>query len=305
MKRLLIAFGIFAAATVLIRAMRNEIVQAAQATATRRELWRVQSKRLEEMRGERDRLHEQTREAKRQTAEQTPIGGPDELAAEFAANGLKNLSAEKAERLLAELGLNWSSTGDYLVVSKTSLPEIRVTAIRRNTKLGAAALAALAITPDEQAAIEAETQRLASEYNSWVQTHAQREEPSGKIVAKYVLTSDPEYSENASNAFAGVIFSTLGPQRATLLQQYSWDWMQGQGMFAPGPNDNGPTSLTITREGDSLMLDLRQSMSSMSCVVSPVQPMPEPFRPLFPGGWKDIAQRESFELPKEFQTQKH
>src|SRR3954452_18757142 len=104
MKRFLIAFGIFAAATVLIRAMRNEIVQTAQATATRRELWRVQSNRLGEMRGEREQLREHACEAKRQTAEQMPVGAPDELAAEFAANGLKNLSADKAERLLAELG---------------------------------------------------------------------------------------------------------------------------------------------------------------------------------------------------------
>jgi hypothetical protein len=304
MKRLLIAFGIFAAATVLVRALRSETVQAAKATIDRRELWRVQSRHLEEMRGERDQLRERTREAKRQAAEQAPVRTPDELAAEFTASGLKNLSPEKAERLLAELGFNWTSTGDFLVVSKTSLPEIGVSAIRRGGTLGAAARAALAITPDEQATIEAETQRLASEYNSWVQTHAQREEPSGKIVAKYVLTADPEYSETASNAFAGVTLSTLGPQRAALLQQYSWNWKESLGMFVPAPGDNDATSLTIRRDGDSLMLELRQSMSSMSCTVSPAQPMPEPFRPLFPGGWKELAEREGFELPKEFQTEK-
>jgi hypothetical protein len=185
------------------------------------------------------------------------------------------------------------------------LPEIGVSAIRRSGKLGAAARAALAITPDEQASIEAETQRLASDYDSWVQTHAQREEPSGKTVAKYILTPDPQYSENASNAFAGIIYSTLGPQRATLLEQYSSTWMTSLGMWGMGQGNDQSTSLTITREGDSLMLNVRQAMSSMSCGISPVQPVPDAFRPLFPGGWKELAEREGFELPKEFQTQKH
>jgi hypothetical protein len=305
MKRLLIAFGILAATAVLTGALRNETTHAAQATASRRELWRVQNQRLDEMREERERLREQAREAKSEAAERAPVAGPDELAAEFAANGLKNLSPEKAERLLAELGLSWNSSGDYLFVSKTSLPEIGVSAIRRGGKLGAAARAALAITPDEQASIETETQRLASDYESWVRTHAQREEPSGKIVAKYVLTADPEYSENASNAFAGIIYSTLGPQRAALLEQYSSTWMTSLGMWGIGSGDNQSTSLTLSREGDSLMLSVRQAMSSMSCAVSPGQPVPDAFRPLFPGGWKELAGREGFELPKEFQTQKH
>jgi hypothetical protein len=33
---------------------------------------------------------------------------------------------------------------------------------------------------------------------------------------------------------------------------------------------------------------------------SPFQQFPEVFRSLFPGGWTDLAQREGFELPKEF-----
>lgn len=39
----------------------------------------------------------------------------------------------------------------------------------------------------------------------------------------------------------------------------------------------------------------------MSTDVNPWQPFPEAFRPLFPGGWKELAEREGFELPKSFQ----
>jgi hypothetical protein len=43
--------------------------------------------------------------------------------------------------------------------------------------------------------------------------------------------------------------------------------------------------------------------STLSTYVSPHQPFPETFRPLFPGGWVDLAQREGFELPAEFHQQ--
>jgi hypothetical protein len=250
MKRLLIASGIFAATTLLICALRSETARAEQTTATRRELLRAQVQRLEQLRAEREQLREQMHEAKLQAAERAPAESADPLAAEFAASSLKNLSPESAERLLAELGLNWNSGGDYLFVSKTSLPGIRL---------------------------------------------------SGDILAKYVLTPDPQFSDSVSNAFSGVIFSTLGPQRATLLQQYSWDWMQSMGMLGEGRNDNQPTSMIIRRQKDYLMLELRQSMSMMSCGLTPWQPMPEAFQPLFPGGWKDLAAREGFDLPKDFQ----
>src|SRR5436305_666110 len=107
MKRLLIAFGILAAAAVLVHALRSETGRADQATTAGRELWRVQSRRLEEIRGASERLREHAREARQQAAEQAPGNAADVLAAELAANGLKNVSAEKAERLLADLGLNW------------------------------------------------------------------------------------------------------------------------------------------------------------------------------------------------------
>jgi hypothetical protein len=302
MKRLLIASVIFAATTLLICALRSETARAAQAIASRRELLRAQVQHLEQLRAEREQLRDQMHEAKLQAAERGPAEPVDPLAAEFAASSLKDLSPENAERLLAELGLNWNSAGDFLFVSKTSLPGIRLSAFR-GAKLTAAARAALAITPDEQAAIDAEVQRLTSEYAAWLRDHAQREEPRGDILAKYILTPDPQFSDSVSNAFSGVIFSTLGSQRATLLQQYSWDWMQSMGMLGEARNDNQPTSMIIRRQNDYLMLELRQSMGMMSCGLTPWQPVPEAFQPLFPGGWKDLAAREGFELPKDFQKE--
>lgn len=302
MKRLLIAFAILVTATITFSALRAGTVRATQTTATDRELWRVQAQRLEQMRTEREQLREHVRDAKHQAIVPAADSNTDDLAAEFATNTLQNLSPEKAERLLAELGLNWNSPGDYLFVSKASLPGISLSAIR-GAKLTAAGRAALAITAGEQSAIDTEVQRLSSEYTSWLRAHVQREEPSGDVLAKYVLASDPQFSETSSNAFAGVIFSTLGSQRATLLQQYALNWMDSLGMFGARPAYGEPTSMTVRRQqGNYLMLDVRQGMSVMSCGLTPGQPLPEAFQPLFPGGWKELAERENFELPQEFRS---
>ena len=260
------------------------------------------------MRIEHEHLNKQVREAKHQAAIEAAGFGTDNLAAEFAVNGLTNLSPEKTERLLAELGFNWNSPGDYLIVSKKSLRDIGLSAVR-DVKLTDAVRAALVIIPTEQSKIETEVQQTSEEYKSWALTHASREEPSGNVLAKYSLESDPQFSQSLSNGFAAVIDSTLGDERGALFRQYAANWMDSLGMFGAGAAMSGAnrsqtetTTMTIRRDRDYLMLDLRQGNGSMSCGISPGQPFPEAFRPLFPGGWKDLAEREGFELPPEFQT---
>jgi hypothetical protein len=298
MKRIFILFSTVVLASIVVRALRNETALAGQRTLTARELQRAKDQRLQELRIEVEQLRGKVEDAKI-LAEEFPAGRTDPLAMAFAESALKNLSAGNAERLLADLGYDWNSMGDYLFVSKTSLPEIRMSGIR-GAKLTKAVCAALAMTPDEQETINGEIQRLTSDYTSWLRTHVQQEEPSGKILAKFMLSADPQFAGVASNAFTDVIYSTLGDQRARLLQQYSWDWMESMGMFGNGQTPDKSTSMTITREGDTLMMELRQAMSSMSCGITPYQPFPGAFHPLFPGGWKDLAQHAGFELPKEF-----
>ena len=62
--------------------------------------------------------------------------------------------------------------------------------------------------------------------------------------------------------------------------------------------------MTIKRTGNYLQMELRQARSMMTCGLSPWQPLPKAFAPLFPGGWEELAQREGFELPEEFQKNK-
>ena len=66
-----------------------------------------------------------------------------------------------------------------------------------------------------------------------------------------------------------------------------------------------PTTLTvhlsqIVNNERRYNYTLKSRHSTMTTSISPWQPFPEAFKPLFPGGWKDLATAEGFELPQEF-----
>jgi len=63
-----------------------------------------------------------------------------------------------------------------------------------------------------------------------------------------------------------------------------------------------PTTLTLKHDpsGNGFNYTLEQAGGTLGDGVSPWKPFPESFRAVFPGGWKELAQREGFELPKEF-----
>jgi hypothetical protein len=134
---------------------------------------------------------------------------------------------------------------------------------------------------------------------TWAEGHVQRTEPSGEVVAQYKLPQDAEFCQTLSNSFATAVLSTIGDERGKLLLQYSNHWLQDLGLVAGGDG-----SLTVRRYGSGaglrLGLEVKSSGNSMATDVSPHQPFPEAFLPLFPNGWPDLAKREGFELPKEF-----
>ena len=101
------------------------------------------------------------------------------------------------------------------------------------------------------------------------------------------------------NNFATAALSVLGMERGNLLRHYCDRWISELGL-----QGGGDTSLTVNRYqsgGEAgLRFELKYSGNTMSTEVSPGQPFPEAFLPLFPNGWPDLAKHEGFELPKEF-----
>lgn len=244
----------------------------------------------------------------------------DSLARKIVAGALwKTFSAADSERLLAELGFDWNTSGDFLFVSKKSLDGISFDAVK-GAKLTDAAMETLAITPEERADIEAMTQRLQDKHAAWVKENLQRGEPHDNVLAEYSLPADDEFSKSQMADFVNTLVSTLGPQRAQWLQGHALDWMQSMGLreqpdiskipaeyladFLANFQRFKPTKLKVEQyqSGDEWRLNytLEQQGNTVTTSVSPRQPFPEAFLAAFPGGWRDLAEREGFELPKEF-----
>jgi len=236
-------------------------------------------------------------ELKHEFGVQPHAGAEVPLANLIATNGISRLTPEMRERLLAELGFNWNSTGDFVVVSKDSLPKLRMGAVRGD-RLTDTVCSVLAIKPEERAAVESVMADMAGQLKTWVMSHAQRTEPQDDVVAKYSLPIDAEFSQSRSNTFAVAVISALGNERGQLMLDYASSWM-----FDAQMRGAGSTTLTVRRPADGperLSFQVNTPNGGMYSEGSPFQQFPEVFRSIFPDGWVDLAQREGFELPKEF-----
>jgi hypothetical protein len=324
MKRLLLAILIIAAGSTVFCALRNSTVIARQELVAQGSAWQTQTQQLARLEFERRQVIEQISETRQLLAAQPPLSPILEVEGKIlSGTSLINLSVAESEQLLAELGFNWNTTGDYLIVSKKSLPGIYFEAMK-GEKLTTAGRGVLAITPAEQAAIETMTRQLGDTRAAWALAHAQRTEPTDNVLAQYSLPTDASFSQSQLAIFTDGIFSALGHQRAEWLQDHAAGWMQDVGLrsnpdfskvppeilatMPPDTSQTEPTTLTVERYQSGgewgMNFSLRQGANTMTTSVNPWQPFPEAFRPLFPNGWPDLAAREGFELPKEFRDQK-
>ncbi len=301
MKRLLLPMIVLTAGATLFCALRHSTIGLLQQTVDAHETLMTQIQLLAQARTQLTNAEERVRELKQNLRELKMTGGPQTTDSLLSLAGTNHLSAAQREQLLAELGFNWKSTGDYIIVSKDTLNAISMEGIH-GMKLKDAAAGVLALTPDERASVDALTQSLGQRYQDWAQAHAQRVEPSGKVVAQYVLPADAEFSSSIGSQFTNGVLTALGGERGNLLLQYSSSWIHDLGM------EGGDTTLTLSSytAGDETHLGYNLKSSNggnMSTDVTPYQPFPEAFLPVFPNGWKDLATRENFALPKSFQKE--
>lgn len=300
MKRLLMAAFILATGTTVVCALHRGKTRLESSCAETRQEFATCTQMVAQARIQLTRVEQQVRDLKRAREEVSAKGAartePDAL---LGLAGVSNLSSpEQREQLLAALGFHWKPTDDYVIVSKETLREISLEGMDL-LKPSDAACKVLAMTPEEQARLEAIAQKVAMDYRAWAQAHVQRSEPSGNIVAQYRIPANLGFSQSISNTFMTGILETLGPERGRLMQANSGTWMSALGMY--GLFD---TRLTVTRsqagQQGRLNYTSERNSSTLSSEVSPHQPFPTGFLPLFPNGWTDLAQAEGFELPSSF-----
>jgi hypothetical protein len=304
MKRLAISIFIFTFGAACLCGLRSATAIARQETASLRDAWLTLTQSVTRASNERTELEARVRELRQRLAALSANPLRSRLASLIPRDG-KDMTPDQREQLLAEFGFDWNSTGEFLVVSKQTLQNVGFDAVKGN-KLTDVVCGVLALTPDERATVEATMAQVASDYQSWAKVHVQREEPAGDVVAKYTMPPDTAISQSLSNSFVNGIFVTLGRERAELLENYSREWMVALGMNQIGLAQSD-TTMTVKRYGTGdksrLNVEVNQAGGRMSTDVSPWQPFPEAFKPLFPNGWKDLAAREGFELPAEFKKQ--
>ena len=305
MKRALLAILILASGTTVFCALRHSTAAARNELMSQADTWQAQTQQLAQLHIEKQLTLERLSETRESLAGQPSVPALTQLAEKIlSGESLTNLSPRECEQLRAELDCSWNTTGDYLVVSKKSLERISFASVK-DAKLTGAARAALAMTEPEQGTLGELMLRQARSHAAWDKESIQREEPTGNVVAKYTLPVNVEFTQGLSNQFTTAVYATLGDERGQLFQQHAYTWMSALGMYS-GPASayaNSPATLTIERyskESDQLRYTLQRANSQMQTSVLPWQPFPEEFRTAFPGGWQELAQREGFELPKEF-----
>ncbi len=267
------------------------------------QVWQTSTQRLAELEVARDTLSGHTRQLKREVRElESRVSVESPWLAMLDTNRLAALAPEMREQLLSELGLDWHSSDQWLIVSKATLASVRMGAIQRDA-LTAAACAVLAISPGERQQLDSALARVREAHANWARANVQRERASDDTLVRYTLPSDLAFAQGLTNDLFSTFAATLGRQRATLLERYSSDWVNLETGFLGGATNR----LIVLRGEDStgstqLMYELNRGALTQG--ASPIRPgayFPSEFRAIFPGGWPEVAQREGFELPEGFE----
>jgi len=100
------------------------------------------------------------------------------------------------------------------------------------------------------------------------------------------------------------INSAIGDERGDLLRKY----FESYGLYEDGAIGDRTNILAVYRIAAPLGYAYRAGWrwadrsEAINTFPEPIKPdnFPLAFRFVFPGGWPEVAQRENFELPKEF-----
>jgi hypothetical protein len=321
MNKILLALAILGAGAAGSLTARHSTMRLQREASATRGSWVVQTQALTDAQSERARLVERLREIKQNLRQAEAAGNQNGLWSVLETNRIGNLSPDLCEHLLEELGFNWQSSEEFIVVSKETVHQMRMHAVNGywpfgddwHARLTDSTAVVLALTPQERGRVEAAMERVKEDLTAWTITHTVRSEPHDDIVAQYTLQSAPPTS--ITNKFMSEIFSAIGKERTELMQMSSSDrgsiqtWISRLGDWG----GDKPVTMIVRRfsEGDQQVLKAQvftsfgtklQTGDAKSWDIAPGRGprprFPKAFLPLFPNGWDDLAEREGFEIPK-------
>jgi hypothetical protein len=306
MNKILLALAILGVGACGFLTARNLTTQLAHEANANHESWLVQTQQLAAFQREQADLAVRLRGLKESLAQSQPVA-ENALWSMLQTNRADKLPPELRERVLEELGFNWQSSADFIVVTKQTVRDTGYAwPMLRHGKLSEVAATILAMTPAERGQVEAGIQRAQSDYKDWAVAKVERREPKNGNLADYFLPGDPAMEQGISADIAAGILAALGKERAKIMQNSVSSWRQD----SIGLGKEGAT-LFIRRELVGNEQRLKAEISGPELIVHwgyhpapysgyyPEFDLPETFRPIFPNGWADVAKREGFELPQE------
>lgn len=307
MKRILLAFSILFAGGLGLLALNATAHRARLELSSQQAAWQTESQRLAMVESQHSTLTRQVADAKRELREHQAgrFAGESPLAALVRLHQLERLTPEQQEQLREELGVNWHSSDQWLLVSKATLRSVGMNALK-GSQLTEAACGVLAITPEERQRLDTALTSVRDQFSAWAAANLQREGASGETVARYTIPADREFAAGLTNELFATMNATLGAERAELLSHYSGGWLQIETGYL-GAVTNTLTVLRQSRDGGEPKLHYKLTrqgggnygnMQEGPGLIVPKY-FPPAFKKVFPGGWPEVAQREGFELPKE------
>jgi hypothetical protein len=296
MKKILVALIILSAGAGAFQIVRQSTNRIQEENETLHQALTVETQRLAAAQSEQAGLAEHGAELKRTLAVTRP-SPENELWSALQTNRADRLPDKMRERLWDEFGFTWQSFRDYIVVSKNTVRKLDVRFLESNGQLNDAALAALAITPDERGRVEAAIEQAKTDFKDWVLAHVKRAEPGGDVVARYTLEANAKMARGISSNFWDSVGQSIGEQRTELFHKTADQWMKEMGV------SERSTSLTIRREmvedEPRFKVETRESGANKRTYL-PLKndDFPKALQPLFPNRWASLAEREGFELPE-------
>ena len=308
MKQILIAFTVFSIAAVCLVALSslaNHREQEFQATQTD---WLARTQQLAEIRAEKELIQTEISDRKKMLPSSHAASGIDPELLEFLlTKDIKSASPEMQNRLLASFGRGEKSSGSYVLVCKAALQNSNLNPLKKfpdSEKLTDRVRGVLAITPDEQQAVESAFAGAFETIGKFARENVQREGPTNEMLVQFTIPADRAFREKMTTNLFSNVSSIIGNERGELLRKYFESHAQSE----DGAIGDRTNILSLHRITAAPGLGSRSGWmwadgsESVNTYPEPIKPddFPTAFRFIFPGGWEELAEHEGIELPKEF-----
>ena len=211
MNKILLATTLLATGAGAFHSVCQHVSQLRQQARAADESWQIHTQQLAIAQSEQAALTERIRELKQMLAQIRPVVG-SALWAALQTNRADGLPPALRRQTLAELGFDWRTSPDFIVVSKQTVRDLKIPAVLDGRKLTDLAATVLTLTPEERDQAAAAFDQANAVLKDWVLAHAERREPTEEMLAQFALPGEAALSKSLSKTFAEQVSRAVGAE---------------------------------------------------------------------------------------------